>query len=49
MWMRCSTSWAMSWSPSVGDGDDAAERAVASWMVERVFSCLRTELGPAGS
>ena len=48
MWMVCSTSWVMWVSPSVAMAMTRPERAVTSWMLERVFSYLRTEPGSVG-
>ena len=45
----CSTSWWMCLSPSVAMAMTHPLRAVTSWMLERVFSYLRTEAGSAGS
>jgi len=45
MWMTCSTSWEMWVSPSMAMAMTRPERAVTSWMLLRVFSYLRTELG----
>ena len=38
MWMTCSTSCPMVVSPSVAMAITRPERAVTSWMLERVFS-----------
>ncbi len=51
--MTCSTSREMWVSPSMAMAMAMAMtrplRAVTSWMLERVFSYLRTELGSLGS
>ena len=43
--MTCSISWLMWVSPSIAMAMTRPERAVTSWMLLRVFSYLRTELG----